>query len=344
MGLVTLPSFGSDPATITASALDGKVDPLATEFNGNIENTNIKASAGIVYSKLNLTGNVVYADLSATALSAVTQTLAMSGKAINWAKGSDIASATTTDIGAMVGNYGDVTGTTTITGLGTVQAGTFRIVRFTGALTLTHNGTSLLLPSASNITTAANDVAGFVSLGSGNWKCVWYQRYDGKALVPTTPTASTSLAGSVIQVVNTQTGAVATGTTVMPDDDIAPPQNTEGDEYMTLAITPNHASNKLKIQVTAVLAVSTTVHIIAGLFQDSTANALAAWHIGNGVANVAGVYTFTHYMAAGTTSATTFKFRAGPASAATITFNGESGGRLLGGVMASSITITEIKV
>lgn len=187
MGIVSLPSFGADPTSVTAALLDGKVDPLATEFNGSIDNDNIKASAGIVYSKLNLATSVVNADISASAaivaskldLSSVAQTIVMTSKAINCAKGSDIASATTTDIGAMVGNYGDVTGTTTITGLGTVQAGTQRVVRFTGALTLTHNGTSLLLPTAANITTVANDVAGFVSLGSGNWKCLWYQRYDG---------------------------------------------------------------------------------------------------------------------------------------------------------------------
>ena len=52
----------------------------------------------------------------------------------------------------------------------------------------------------------------------------------------------------LVQVVNTQTGAVATGTTVMPIDDTIP-QNTEGDQYMTLAITPTHASNKLLIEV-----------------------------------------------------------------------------------------------
>ena len=35
------------------------------------------------------------------------------------------------------------------------------------------------------------------------------------------------------QIVATQTGAVATGTTTFPEDDTIP-QNTEGDEYMTL--------------------------------------------------------------------------------------------------------------
>lgn len=102
--------------------------------------------------------------------------------AVNEAQGSDIASATTTDIGAATGNYVNVTGTTTITGLGTVQAGTRRIVNFTGALTLTHNATSLILPTAANITTAAGDTATFVSLGSGNWKCVSYDRASGEAL------------------------------------------------------------------------------------------------------------------------------------------------------------------
>lgn len=104
------------------------------------------------------------------------------GVALNEAKGADIASATTTDIGAATGNFVDVTGTTTITGLGTVQAGTQRKVRFTGALTLTHNATSLILPTGANITTAAGDCAEFVSLGSGNWRCVNYMRASGAAL------------------------------------------------------------------------------------------------------------------------------------------------------------------
>ena len=90
------------------------------------------------------------------------------------AKGADIASATTTDIGAATGEFVDVTGTTTITGLGTIASGIVRTVRFTGALTLTHNATSLILPGAANITTVNGDVAVLRSLGSGNWKCIGY--------------------------------------------------------------------------------------------------------------------------------------------------------------------------
>lgn len=103
--------------------------------------------------------------------------------AANTAKGADIASATTTDIGAATGNFVHITGTTTITGLGTIAAGAIRVVRFAGVLTLTHNATSLILPTGANITTAAGDTAIFVSEGSGNWRCVNYEpSYKGQII------------------------------------------------------------------------------------------------------------------------------------------------------------------
>ncbi len=89
-------------------------------------------------------------------------------------KGADIASATTTDIGAVEGLAHDITGTTTITGLGTVRAGIWKVLKFEGALTLTHNATSLILPGGANITAADGDVAVMISEGAGNWRCVSY--------------------------------------------------------------------------------------------------------------------------------------------------------------------------
>lgn len=149
--------------------------------------------------------------------------------------------------------------------------------------------------------------------------------------------------GKIAQVVNTQTGAVATGTTVTPFDDTIP-QNTEGDEYMTLAITPTNAASTLIIEVTWVGSSSAAadVPLVVALFQDSTAGALAA-AVERQTASAGEVTcNFIHKMTAGTVSATTFKVRAGGGSAGTVTFNGNSGARRLGGVMASSITITEI--
>jgi hypothetical protein len=147
----------------------------------------------------------------------------------------------------------------------------------------------------------------------------------------------------MVQVVNTQTGAVNTGTTQMTADDSIP-QNNEGDEYITLAITPTSATNKLKIDIVIHLAHTNGSTLTAALFQDSTANALAAATTYTGYANKMFQIQFTYYMAAGTTSSTTFKIRAGSDSVGTTTFNGSAGSRVYGGVMSSSITITEIKV
>ena len=116
--------------------------------------------------------------------------------------GSTIASAATVNIGAANAEYLAVSGTTTITAFDTVAAGVYRVLKFDGALTLTHNGTSLILPGSASITTAAGDVAGFRSLGSGNWRCEWYQRASGSAL----STAASSITGQVA-VANGGTGA-----------------------------------------------------------------------------------------------------------------------------------------
>lgn len=159
------------------------------------------------------------------------------------------------------------------------------------------------------------------------------------------PAWSTPPAGSSLQQVNTQTGAVASGTTVMPLDDTIP-QNTEGVAFTALdtAITPTSATSKLKIEVVINGANSVANYLIVALFQDSTAGALAANATYMPTAGSSGSVMFTHYMTAGTTSATTFKLRVGCSAAGTTTINGQAGGRLLGGVMASSMTITEIKV
>jgi hypothetical protein len=85
-------------------------------------------------------------------------------------------------LGAATGNTVHITGTTTITSFGTAAAGVERKVVFDGALTLTHNATSLILPTGANITTAAGDAAVFVSEGSGNWRCHAYNRADGTSL------------------------------------------------------------------------------------------------------------------------------------------------------------------
>jgi hypothetical protein len=99
-------------------------------------------------------------------------------------KGADIASASTTDLGAVQGSSHTITGTTTITSFGTVSAGIWKMLTFSGILTLTNNGTSLILPGAANITTAAGDTCLAESLGSGNWRVHYYIRINGSPIAP----------------------------------------------------------------------------------------------------------------------------------------------------------------
>jgi hypothetical protein len=135
------------------------------------------------------------------------------GSAINWGSGTikdvvlgiparfcdllntievSLASAASVDIGAAGNSKVEITGTTTITSFGTV-AHKVRFVRFSGALTLTHNATSLILPTGANIVTQAGDTAIFASDASGNWRCWSYNSggtVGGQLKFPATQNAS----------------------------------------------------------------------------------------------------------------------------------------------------------
>ena len=154
-----MPRDGSGVATKPSGTTAVSGDTVAsTAFNNVIDD---------IYSILNLAQPIVKGGNGETTAYAGLDALSV--------KGSDIASATTTNLANATGAFNHITGTTTITGLGTADAGVTRKVVFDAALTLTHNATSLILPGGVNRTTAAGDCAIFVSEGSGNWRCIDYQ-------------------------------------------------------------------------------------------------------------------------------------------------------------------------
>jgi len=160
--------------------------------------------------------------------------------------------------------------------------------------------------------------------------------------VPTTAWVKAN--AGLLQTVSTQTGAAATGTTTIPFDDTIP-QITEGDEYMTLAITPRSATSKLVIEVIWCGSISSGANAVAVvLCQDAIANSLAATFTVPPFALAPMTLPLRHTMTSGTTSTITFRVRAGCNVAGTTTFNGQSGTRIFGGVAASSIVIQEVAV
>lgn len=246
-------------------------------------------------------------------------------------KGADIASATTCDIGAATGNFVHVTGTTTITGLGTVKAGTRRHVKFTGALILTHHASQLILPTAANITTVAGDTATFISLGSGNWICIHYQRADGTAL-----SATSALATPVWVAYTTN----ANLTTAIPGDDTIP-QVSEGTQILSGSFTANNASNYVEVEVSGFAANGTTAdQVCAALFMDGGANAKKATWITTPAADRPQTFYLKYRMvvAAG---AHTWTVRLG-GNGTTVRANGTSGARLGGGVSEWLMKISEV--
>lgn len=86
-----------------------------------------------------------------------------------------VASGTTTDILGAASEYVAISGTGTITSLGT-GANKIRFARATGAFTLTHHATSLILPGGKDIVAASGDTFAAISDASSNVRIHNYQR------------------------------------------------------------------------------------------------------------------------------------------------------------------------
>lgn len=144
---------------------------------------------------------------------------------------------------------------------------------------------------------------------------------------------------AIIQIVEaTPYTTYSSHTAVIPLDDTVP-QNTEGDEIITVSITPKKTTNRLRITCTSDVVTSSAAAAVVALFQDSIADALAVTR--NGYALYSN-NTLIHEMEAGTTSSITFKIRLGPESSGTIYINGNNIARRFGGISAVRLRVEEI--
>lgn len=67
MALINIPFTFSAGAVIVASQHNSDFSTIYSDYNGNIDNTNIATSAAIAYSKLNLANSIVNADINSSA-------------------------------------------------------------------------------------------------------------------------------------------------------------------------------------------------------------------------------------------------------------------------------------
>lgn len=141
------------------------------------------------------------------------------------------------------------------------------------------------------------------------------------------------------QVAYASTSTKTSCTTTIPHDNTKP-QNTEGTEILTCAITPANASSYLLIQFHGFFGVASAVAVGIALFVDSTADAIFA-------TTTTPIYTVGHgflfRVAAGSTSARTYKVRVGPASGNTVYWNSDNiNTTLFNGMGVTTMSITEI--
>ena len=213
-----------------------------------------------------------------------------------------VASASTVALGDQEEQYVTISGTTTITSFGTPGvANKFGYwVKFDGVLTLTHNGTSLILPGGANITTAAGDMAFCQHEGSGNWR-VAYFRANGTPVVGlqssditgqaalTAPDhaadflliSDTSASGAlkkilpkyISPIVNRYYAEYASNadlTTAIPFDDTIP-TSTEGTQILSVSVTTTTATQRVRLKFSGFgQCNSANGHIAAAFFRDST--------------------------------------------------------------------------
>jgi hypothetical protein len=151
----------------------------------------------------------------------------------------------------------------------------------------------------------------------------------------------THKAGYVCQIVQTQAGTTDSTATAIPYDDTIPIV-TEGKEFISLAITPKHPANTLIIEALVYITSNASSHVVGALFQDAGVTAI---HVTQFVDSTDLMHPMAlrYVMTAGTSALTTFKINGG-ANAGTCYYNCVAGARKYGGVLRSSMKITEVIV
>ncbi|TDR90279.1 hypothetical protein [Enterovirga rhinocerotis] len=125
-----------------------------------------------------------------------------------------LASAATTNLGSVRKRRINITGAATITSFGS-SPNCEKILRFSGAATVNHNASTLVIPGGANITVASGDILHVASNDTGGWRVLNWTRGSGQ--VPfggaATETADGLLTGANLKRLN----GLANGPNLVPN-------------------------------------------------------------------------------------------------------------------------------
>jgi hypothetical protein len=233
----------------------------------------------------------------------------------------------------------NVTGGTNFTVIftGTPSAGQVFVDRKTGKciVNATDNGKSFLV-DYSGVGSAANleNISGLASYSGSIGNLGDLSTTDKSNLVAA---INEVYSGRIIQVQESSVSTSGTAASALIPFDDTIPQNTEGYQLLSVSITPSSASSMLEVEAVAFVGEdsNTSDAVLAALFRDGTANALAVdvYNGRNSYAVNFGRLQIKYYVTAGSTSATTFKLRIGLDANATVRWNGVNGSRYFGGAL-----------
>jgi hypothetical protein len=337
LGKVTFSNLWLWIAAYTGNVTN-KTFTTGNAFNGTLGATTPAAAS---VTTLNASGNATLAAASVTTLNASGAISSTTGD-VNLKTNTALADAAATLTAAQLSG-GEFTITPTVARILTLDTAANIITNLTGSVDNSNFEINIVNLAAFDVTLATGvgvTIVGRAVINNGS------ATFRVRRLTSTTVEVKRleGVAEKVLQVVNVQTGAFATGTTIIPFDDTIP-QITEGDQYLSASITPKRATSFLEITVSlqTTLVTASALAVIAALFRNSGVDALSATKVYSGAtANSDLPVTIQHRVLAGNTSATTFTVRAGPSSAGTLNVNGRVGAGIFGGVNISSIKITEV--
>ena len=153
--------------------------------------------------------------------------------------------------------------------------------------------------------------------------------------------AGSKRTGDVVQIVATYTGIVKTGTTATVNDDTVP-LSAEGDPYLWATLTATSEVNTNLIEGQLIVANAAPARPTMFVCTQSSGHAIVSSRLMNGTVNATSLIHLLIATPCGTTAARGYYLIAGDSGAGTMTLNGESGARVLGGSLNSYLRLTEI--